>query len=79
MHIPFNFLWITINIYIDHKSKISSKNSMHKLKNYLRISTAQTELKSDWKRGPKTLLFCCTNNIGTKHGIVKIRSVVQKL
>ena len=39
----------------------------------------RTGLKSKWKRGPETLLFCCTNSTGSKHRLEEIRFAPKKL
>ena len=38
----------------------------------------RTGLKSEWKRGPETLLFCCTNSTGSKQRLEKIKFASKK-
>jgi len=78
IHIPFNFLIITISIYIFHKIPWINYQCI-KIRSYPRILTAQIGLKSGWKRGPETPLFCYMNNTDTKHKLVEVRSAVQLL
>ena len=50
IHISSNFLFITISKYVSAtKVKSHDKNSVHKFRNYLRISKARTRVKSGWK------------------------------
>ena len=57
-YIHFHFLVISFSIYIFFtKVKFINKLSEKKFRNYPIISTVQTGLKSDWKRGLKRRFF----------------------
>ena len=66
-------------VYIFDKNKRPWRNSVykdHKLPMNLNSSNwAQIKMKT----GFEMLIFCCGNNIGTKHGLVKVRSAAQLL
>ena len=77
IHIPFNFLIITISIYVP-TTKIKAKNSTHKLKSYRKVLTTRIWLESA-RDEPETLLDCCRKCKGTNHKCMAVWFVAQKL
>jgi len=80
IHIMFNFLVITISIYVPttkNKDSLRKFNSQaQKLPKGLNDSNmARIGLEMD----PETLSNCCRNYTGTKQGLVEVRSTPQLL
>jgi len=80
MHIPFHFLFITISIYVfTAEVKTHVENLVHNDQRLPKNLNGSNCTRIGLEMRLETLIFCCMNRFGTKHGLVEVKSVAQML
>jgi len=80
VHIPFNFLFITISMYRSTtKVKAHGENLVHKDQKLLMNLNGSNWAQLMFETGSETLIFCCRNSTDTKQKLVEVKSAVQML
>jgi len=75
IHVPFNFIFITINMYeFITKVKLHEINSVHKDQSLPKNLSGSNWTQIRIKMWPEMLSFYCRNSTGTKYGLVEVRS-----
>jgi len=67
IHITFNFLFITISMYVSAtKAKVHDENSVHKDRKLPKNLNGSNWAQIGLETGSKTLIFCYKKSISTK-------------